>query len=613
MILSNEDVIDIVKTYANQAIPGWIANMRDYNKELAALVNGTEFNTLLYRIEHKEDDKQLQARKRYSHSIRDLFERTLRPLDNVYTATGGSKTYNIDTDKQEKLIKVVSKMRDGKPLEKWLQRNWMPLYHTDPAGVIFYEYTKEKFYPTYKNISSIRCYKSDGQQLEWILFEGKQEEDNKTIKWRVVDDENDYIVIQDNESFTIPADSTFKHPFKKTPGLIISDIIVIGSEERRSPIHAVLELAKESLRDESHKSMFKFLLWDPIFARYAQKCPKCNGVGTAGSGADVCDMCNGSRLYIKKDITDTIILGLPDDKDSPVVLPENIAKFIIPPIEIMGEFNKEIDRLEDRIYTTIWGTINYSKIYQNQRAVDKTATEIVYDTAPQIARLNDYADVAEFVEQYLTDLAANFVYGDVKNTNEDDEAICHILYGRNYIIEPVNVLLERYETSRTNGSNTAILDKELEEWMFAKYKNDTVTLEDELKRVKIEPFIHFTAEQVNTLFSVEEGQKKMLFTEWWKNDADKELDCEELRVEFDKWCDERIVKDEPGQEQPDPILSKYKKIDNGDGTFKYVDAATNEEVTDVQIITTYDAAQKRMDNIQVNDDSGGNNLKFGNH
>jgi len=196
MILSIDQIKDILTQ--SQEVPQWVQESRVYNQELEALVNGTKFDSLLYKIEHKEDDKQIQARKRYSRSIKDMFERVLRPLDNIYTATGGSKKY-LDEANADKIISILSGIRDNKSLEKWLQRNWLKLYHTDPNGVILYEHNKEKFYTTYKNISSIRNYESDGQQLEWILFEPVGKEKG-VLEWRLIDDSKDYLIIQQSSS-----------------------------------------------------------------------------------------------------------------------------------------------------------------------------------------------------------------------------------------------------------------------------------------------------------------------------------------------------------------------------------------------------------------------------
>ena len=612
MILNEKEILEILQDSTKQ-IPVWITNARVLNKELEALINGVDFNTLLYKVEHKENDDQLLARKRYSHSIKDMFERVLRPIDNVYTATGGTKRYGDKTDTNstetyEKLIQSIATIRDQKPLEKWLQDNWMGhIYKTDPNGVILYEYRKEKFYPTYKNISSIRNYKSDGQNLEWILFEGINQAD-KTIEWRLIDDENDYIYIQQTASnvtqFALNKEKSFNHPFGAVPGIINSDIIELGTETRKSPIDSILELAKESLRDESHKSMFKFLLWDPIFWRYAQKCPQCGGAKRTGT--EVCDMCNGSGIYGKKDITDIIQFGVPEDKETPIITP-NVAGWLTPDVNIMAEFNKEIDKLEDKIFTTIWGTINYSKLYQNQKPnQDKTATEIIYDTAPQIARLNKFADSAQWVEWRLTELAANFVY----QTKKKEQSICSITYGRNYIIEPLEILLNRYKDSVTNGLNSSICDKNLEEYIYSKFKTDPAGLEEELKRLKVEPFIHFTVEQVTKNYGQEEAKEKMLFAGWWHNFADKNKEAEELITDFEAYCNEQL-----SEKEEKPTITKnitIKKL--ADGTVKYFNTESNEEIADDALIQgIQDIASERIKQLEPNADFGlGYSLKSGN-
>lgn len=577
MTLSNNETLTILQQ--SQTVPTWVTKAREYNKELEALINGVDFISLLKIIEHKEDTKQLEARQKYAHSIKDMFDRVMRAVDNVYSATGGSKRYaskddEVSTESYEKLIQKVSTIRDQKPLEKWLQENWMKLYRTDPNGVILYEYESEteKLYPTYKNINSIRNYKSDGQNIEWILFE-PEKKDNGVMEWRLIDDEYDYIITQSTTvSFTINEDKSFKHPFGYVPGIIISDIIKIGTEQRLSPLDSVLELAKESLRDESHKSMFKFLLWDPIFWRYKLKCPTCGGSGK--KGVDKCPDCNGKGLYTGKDITNSIDIGVPDEKEQPIVTP-NIAGFIVPPVEIMAEFNKENELLENKIYSTVWGTINYQKMYSGGMAEIKTATEIVYDTAPQIARLNMFADVAQWVEWRLTELAANFIYP----SKPKDKRICTITYGRNYIIEPLEVLYDRYTKYVAAGLNSALCDKALEEIICSKYKTDPIGLEEELKRLKVEPFIHYTIEQIKVNYSADAAQRKMLFQSWWQNEADKDDDVEELIIAFDTYCTLKLTPPAAGKQ---PV--KVRKEPHPDGSIKYFDETTGEEITDEETI-----------------------------
>jgi hypothetical protein len=136
------------------------------------------------------------------------------------------------------------------------------------------------------------------------------------------------------------------------------------------------------------------------------------------------------------------------------------------------------------------------------------------------------------VEWWLTELAANFYY----EAKEKNKNIAVISYGRNYIIEPLEVLLNRYEKSKAAGSNTAILDKELAEWLCSKYKTDPIGFEEESKRLFIEPFLHYTVEQVKDIYGVTEAKKKMIFEKWWRNEAEKNKEAEDLIPVFNEYC-----------------------------------------------------------------------------
>ena len=470
-----------------------------------------------------------------------MFERLLRPIDNVYSATGGAKIYPKNS---EKAIKFLSEIRDGKPLEKWLQNNWMPIYHTDPAGVISYEWLDEKCYPTYKSITTIRNYEADGQQIKWILYESKNVGNEKF--WRFIDEEKDWLIKEESQQYSVVTDKTFPNPFGKVPGFVISDIIKIGSKERLSPIHSIIELAKDFLRDQSQKSMFKFLLWSPIFWRYAMKCQKCQGTGKTGE-IDCPDCVDG--FYVSKDITDQVTLPVPDDKEIQKLAPD-IAGFIHPSPEILEEFTKELTLLYNTMFETIWGV-------QDKTVVQKTATEVYQDLQPEITKLNVYSDEAEWVESFMTNLGLKFYIPTSKN-----QAV--ILYGRNFILESVSTLLERYETSKGKGDNTAILDRQLKEWVLSKYKNDPSTMNEELTRLKIEPFIHFTIEQVNDIWGADQAKVKMLFSEWWM-DADKNKTIEVLKKEYDSYCEEVMSEEDEPEMEPEldeagqPVMDEQGK------------------------------------------------------
>jgi hypothetical protein len=59
-----------------------------------------------------------------------------------------------------------------------------------------------------------------------------------------------------------------------------------------------------------------------------------------------------------------------------------------------------------------------------------------------------------------------------------------------------------------------------------------------LKKIEIEPYVHFTLDQTEKLFGVKEAQKKILFAEFWKK-ANTNNTVEELEKEFELYINEK--------------------------------------------------------------------------
>jgi len=189
MIFTEDQALALIKL--NEQTPKWVISAREQHKTLSALLDGEGFKDELSKIEHIEkSEKRWEVRKKYSRSIIDLNKRLLRPLDNVYSATGGSKIYNLPDSQKKNLLKKLSKIRGNQSLERWLKTNWMPVYHSDPNGVIFIEYLinddVNDCWTTYKSINRIRNYKKNGQSLEWILFEPHKETKINGIKTKQI-------------------------------------------------------------------------------------------------------------------------------------------------------------------------------------------------------------------------------------------------------------------------------------------------------------------------------------------------------------------------------------------------------------------------------------------
>lgn len=512
---------------ANQATPQFITDARTYSAELKALINGKLFiEELIKRIEHIESEEKAKARKKYSRNIVDFFERLLLPISNVFSSPGGSVKFNIKNNAElTKFLKEIASIRDGKSVKSYVENQFMPVYHNDPNGVIFMEYTtipNVKVYPTYKAISAIRNYVLKGQQLDVILFEPKKTKKGGLL-WRIVDDAMDRTILQEGKTYSIVTDPkfTFEHPFGEVPGFVNSDILDVDSGMRVSPIHKVIDLSKEYARDQSVKTLYKFLQGFPTHWRYVTQCKTCTGLGKINQRKEgaapgvftskkiACSDCDGFGYYKKKDVTDMITLPAPDANG--VKVAPDIAGFISPDLETWGKYSEELKLLEIYAQDTHWGT------HVEPDKNNQTATGRFIDIQPVNNKLNKYADMAEWVDWRITEWVGNVIV----ITKPKNENIALIVYGRRFILDSPDTLLERYNKSRIDGDNAVILDRLFDEYITAKYKSDPEWLYMENLKAKLEPYLHLTPTEVNTLFGPEEAFKKVWFQKWFAINEDK--------------------------------------------------------------------------------------------
>ena len=118
-----------------------------------------------------------------------------------------------------------------------------------------------------------------------------------------------------------------------------------------------------------------------------------------------------------------------------------------------------------------------------------------------------------------------------------EKKVSSISYGRNFVLETVNTVLERYELAREAGNNATILDRLYHEYLLTKYKSDNVGLQISITKSKVEPYLHFTVEQVKEVRGDKAAQKKMLFDEWWKALTNLDQNSDTLKAEFNTWFD----------------------------------------------------------------------------
>jgi hypothetical protein len=491
MIYSEEQVKEIIRQHKTPS--KLITKSREYSRELKALINGKEFDKLLVKIEGIEGTEKAEIRRKYSRSIKDFNLRLLRPIDNVYIATGGVRSYELSDSTKKLVLSKLSKIRDSKSLEQWLKDYWINLYHTDPNGLIFLEYKDQNVYPTYKSIETIRAYQNNGQLLDWLLFEKEGD------YIRFVDSKTDWTFKVDGDSLAVVEDKTFEHPFGMVPAIINSNKYSIEDKIYLSPFDEIIELEKEYLRDQSIKTVYKFMHGFPIFWKYIQVCKECAGIGSING--ETCKVCGGYGYMKRKDVSDTVFLPTPDT-DGAKLAPD-IAGFISPDLETWNKFNEELLLLEKFAQDAIWGT-------HLEKQNNETATGKFIDTQPIVNKLNVYADIAEWVEWQLSEWIINFY----DQSKPKDKSAATVLYGRRYMIETPDELILRYNDLKAKQAPVTVLDRYMIEYITAKYKNDPESLRLNLIKFKLEPYPHYTLEQVEK-FGSDELQEKYEFGEWW--------------------------------------------------------------------------------------------------
>jgi hypothetical protein len=525
MVKSRTPEEALIEIKEHSTVRDWVREARERNNKFLALVHGKNFTDyLIEEIERIESEGRKLARKKYSKDIRDMFQRVFKKRYNIFEAIGGGTVNSLEGKILEDFEKVQNNFKGNKSIHKYLSEYLFDLYDVDPNGLIFIEYNEDgtKMWPTYKSIQDIRHYETYGEQVPYyVYFEPKQKvvqtgEGQMTVTvHRYVDSEREYVWHELNGVFTLVKDQP--HPFKSVPAVVVSDKIKVGSEIRLCQVDQIQPLAEDYARDKSIKTVYKFLNGFPIHWRYVQSCHTCSGSGRKGN--EKCDVCDGSGNLVKGDVTDYVTVKPPRSTDDPVLTP-NIAGYVNPSLDVWTQYNNDLKEMEKAIEFTIWGTVQVDSSRGNE-----TATGRYIDTQPITNELSRLSSNVEYIHNTLIKFSIEFV------TNGSKSNGYYVTYGRRFIIESPDVVLEKYQKAAEAGMPNVVLDRLLNEFIVAKYKNDVQLMNEMLKKAEIEPYVHWDVLTVNTCFGPGEAKKKITFNDWWAN-ADKSLDSNELLKEF---------------------------------------------------------------------------------
>jgi len=527
----DDEIIELIK--ANQQAPKWVCDARDNHRKLNALVTGKEFSKeLIQEIEKIENLDRQKARKKYSKDIRAVSERITKRRSLVFQADGSSDLIkDLPNKAHEPLEKLIKNFKGKKSLLAYLQEYLFQLMDVDPNGVMLCEYVgAEKIYPTYKSINEIRCYQADGQKLDWILFEPTHINNSNYKKWRFIDDTRDVVILDTGQTQIVMPNETFDHPFGEVPGMIISPFIEVGTEIRLSTVNSIIPDLEEYARDKSILTLYKFLHGFPITWRYKQDCMSCNGSGktnipnskTGEATVKTCSICDGQGRIGKNDVTDVIEIPLPRSSDDVNVAP-NLAGFVQPDLETWTQYEKTLRDSEERMEATYWGL-------DMMVGRNETATGKFIDQGPIINEMDKYADIAEHAYNFFVNLVANWSIP----VKEKNQQVWYRMFGRRFIIEPLDSLLRKYQEGVNAGLNNTILDNLLYQIISSQYSTNIPLLRMEQKKSRLEPYVHLSPAVTNNLFGPQEAYKKVLFQQFWE-ECDKSKDEKALKIEMDKF------------------------------------------------------------------------------
>lgn len=520
-MLTVEDVYELIKA----GKPEWIKEAYEEHEKLETHINGDDVDECLTPLEGWENQHQFKARKELATSNRYIFETITRPIDKVFSATGGNNVYPKNSDK---LLKAISNVRHGFSLKQWIKNVQSNKYYTDPNGLVFFEWTREKCYPTIKSISSLLNYCSDGRLVEWVIFEPKIKDDGKY--YRVVDESFDYTYKLVGEKLQLIEDKTFPNPFGRCPAIINSDIIHFELNRKDSPFAPIVELADHFLRTGTNSNIAENYHGYPIFWAYGQPCKRCHGEGSinVNNVIETCPSCDGKGNSLKKDVTDVINLR-PPESDGAKLAPD-VAGYVVPPISSLQELRKILDELKQAMFYTIWGT-SYDR---NQ----ETATATFIDAQPVNERLSRFSESFEDMEQKMTEILALYYLGSANNIS--------INWGKRFILESPDAIWNKYINAKTKGAPRTALNYLLSQFYQSEYSNDTESLIASLKLIKLEPFIHLTEKEVrDNGITGEDLTAKMYFNEWVWSLADGYIfitDVKKLKTEFASYIKDKSAK-----------------------------------------------------------------------
>lgn len=534
MILTPDEILDRLDKPANKHIS-------DFKKEhtiLNMLVTGYGLEDHIQRITGIESEDKLDLRKKYTRSAKDILSHILANTNKLFSARGGF--VNVETSQEsasDAILKVLDDVTEGKSLDQWFEGSFLTTYHTDPNGIYFVESPsddddlRKSPYPTYKSISVIHDYETFGQKLQYVIFnpEKKQINGRQVKVYRVVDDEKDAlyykdgIVLKEYESedqpHSVPTNG-------EVPAVVISQLLDINTGGKKSILDPISELLIEYITETGVKSVFKKLHGYPVFYRYITDCKRCDGTGFIEDNEESkdCTTCSGTGKNLNKDVSDTMDFTMPESKESAIVTPD-AAGYISPSVETWEQMTKEQQFMINLLNLCYWNATIEKK-------GNETATGRFIDVQPVYDKLNIYASGLEIVKASVIDVIGKKMYPDYYKGVK-------VVSGRRFLVETPDQIWEKYCTAKEKQASIVILDFLFEQFLYAEFQGDSKMIEQKRKEHLLEPYPHYTLDQLNSSNLQSKAQRKVLYNDWVIT-ANLESELSTLIAQRDEYINQQL-------------------------------------------------------------------------
>ncbi len=560
MILTDAKLLEIIVKKPNKKLLEWGSEQR---KIARRHIYGVGLADSLPKIEGFERDFIAKLRLKYALSNKDLFARLEKPIEKIFTARGGATYYNLGDKLTPRVAEKEGRVRNGLSSKKWIENYWKPHMMDDPMGMIFMEINAaSKVYPTYKSVDCVFDYMLDGTGFEYIIFKVENEEKarlnlkNEEQVFRVVDDAFDRYVIwngktDEGSALTNVEGETYVNYFRDVPAIVNGFLINPDGEGFLSLYDKVFDLAENHMVQMSIKITHNFQHGFPKYYEMADDCIECHGTGKINGKKH--EICGGSGKRLMTRPSDVKLMEYPT-KDTPGI--RGAPGGYIEPSKVYWEIvSNELAELEQKVNQTIWGSKVTSKLKKGMGLSSapngtSTATEVMDNRQPEIERLHAICDAAQARDKFILD---HIIQIEFKQPNYVQKGGCSKTYGRRFLIEEPDALLERYTNGRKEGLSPVILYGMYEQYIESKYQSDNVSLSMHKKLMKVEPFMHNTLSELKLNGATpEEIRRKQYYGEWLVSvNGDWLIVCsvEEAITAFDKYVTAK----------PLPVVEKEKE------------------------------------------------------